>query len=797
MSRHSILLCAVLFIGLSNYSMRLSAQSKSEAETVLGNMTPEEIDNKLKELGITREEAVDRAAALNINLEEYLSKKQPLPSSTADTLNRTAQNPENSNPIKSKVMPEFFKTMKDSVVPGFEGRPQAVRLEPFGYSIFQYPLSTFEPILNIATPPSYALGPGDEVIISVWGDTKLYYQLPVNREGNVLVPDIGPIGANGLTIQQLKGKMARRMTAVYSSLRNGESGATSFLDVSLGKLRTIQIFVLGEVQKPGGYALSSLSTAIHALYLSGGPTINGSLRTIQIVRGGTVSGTLDFYDYALRADNSKDIRLQDGDIVFVKPVGIRAGIAGIVLRPAMYEMKEKENLGTLLGFAGGLRFDAYFQRIHIERLIPFDEQKNYSKNFLDFDLHFNTYQEAVESKFEIQSGDIVSVLQAGVLPEDRVTITGSVKKPGNFQLKPGMRVKDLLLEADSLARNTFSERGTLFRLLPNLRREIISFNPRLVFIGEPQNNIELKNEDSLVIYTESQFFPEHTVSVGGAVRKPGTYPRHDSMTVADLVVMAGGLTEGASYSSWELSRLDTTQIGTLSTIKKFDVQNAYWEERNGESSILQDYDHLMVPSNPKYNLQRVVEIYGYVLYPGSYALRIENEKLSSLITRAGGLRPGAYLEGSTLIRKWNYAGLVPIDFKKALEDTESSENLKLLAGDSIMISFQQEVVMVRGEVFVPAAVVHKKGASLSYYLDQAGGMKDEADEDRVVVTLPNGRKWEKGWFIFSNPDILGGSKIFVPKKIETKTETLSILSGWATIMASLAAITIGIIQITK
>jgi polysaccharide biosynthesis/export protein len=796
MSRYLVLLCAGLLIGTTFYSSRASSQTKSQAEAVLKSMTPEEIDKKLKELGITREEAVNRASALNINLEEYLSKTQPSPSS-ADTANRAIQYPEYFSTIKRRGQQGFFKTIQDSVVPGFEGRTHAVHLEPFGYTIFQYPLSTFEPILNVATPPSYALGPGDEVIISVWGDTKLYYQLPVNREGNVLVPDVGPIGANGMTIQQLKGKMTRRMTAVYSSLRNGESGATSFLDVSLGKLRTIQIFVLGEVQKPGGYALSSLSTAIHALYFSGGPTVNGSLRTIQIVRGGNVFGTLDFYDYALRADNSKDIRLQDGDIVFVKPVGTRAGIAGFVLRPAMYEMKEKENLGTLLEFAGGLRFDAYFQRIHIERLVPFDEQKNYSKNFLDFDLHFSTYQEAVESKFEIQNGDIVSVLQVGLLPENRVTISGNVKKPGIFQLKPDMRVKDLLLEADSLARNTFSERGTLFRLLPNLRREVISFSPRLAFAGEAQNNIELKNEDSLVIYKESQFFPEHTVSVGGAVRNPGRYPRHDSMTVADLVVMAGGLTEGASYISWELSRLDTTQIGSLSTIKKFDVQSAYWEERNRESSLLQDYDHLMVPSNPKYNLQRVVEIYGYVLYPGSYALRVENEKLSSLINRAGGLRPGAYLEGSTLIRKWNNAGLVPIDFNKALQDTESSENLKLLAGDSIMVSFQQEVVMVRGEVFVPSSVVHKKGASLSYYLDQAGGMKEEADDDRVVVTLPNGRKWDSGWFIFPDPDILGGSTIFVPKKIEKENKTLPVLRDWATLTLSLAAIIIGIVQITK
>jgi polysaccharide biosynthesis/export protein len=796
MSKHSIIICAFMLICLLSYTIQLPAQSKSQAETALRKMSPKEIERRLKEFGISREEAVDKASALNIDIEEYLNRVQA-PLSLADSINRTIKYPDYSNLNRRREQQEFLTVLQDSVVPGFEGRPQAVHLEPFGYSIFQYPRSTFEPILDVATPASYALGPGDEVIISMWGDTKMYHQLTVNREGNVLVPDIGPVGANGMTVQQFKSIIIKRMTAVYSSLRNGGRGATSFLDVSLGKLRTIQIFVLGEVKKPGGYALSSMSTAINALYFSEGPTVNGSLRNIQIVRGGTIVSTLDFYDYALLADNSKDIHLQDGDIVFVKPVGKRAGITGFVLRPAMYEMKEKENLSSLLEFAGGLRFDAYFQRIHVERLIPFNERKNYSKNYLDFDLHFSTYQETIESKFEIQNGDIISVLQVGLLPENRVTITGNVKNPGTFQLKSGMRVKDLLLEADSLARNTFFERGTLFRLLDNLRREVISFNPRLAFEGEMQNNVELKNEDSVVIYKESQFFPEHTVSIGGAVRKPGTYPRHENMTIADLVVMAGGLTEAASNYSWELSRLDTTRIGSLSTIRKFNVNDAYWEEKNGEASLLQDYDHLMVPSNPKYNLQRVVEIYGYVLYPGSYALSVEDEKLSSLISRAGGLRQGAYLDGSTLIRKWNNAGLVPIDFEKALDDPESSENIRLIAGDSIMISFQQEVVMVRGEVFVQAAVVHKSGASLSYYLDQAGGMKDEADEDRIVVTLPNGRKWEKRWYLFSSNDILGGSTIFVPKKIEVKTETLAILRDWATIMASLAAITIGIIQITK
>jgi protein involved in polysaccharide export with SLBB domain len=785
------LACLTMLVCLAYVQTDLIAQTRAQAEAALQRMTPEEIDQKLRELGITRAEAVRRAAELNINLEEYLSQVQLSQSTAQDT---TALLAPAAAPAVTAAGPA---EKKPAIIPGFSGRQGADSLRPFGYNIFQYPASTFEPVLNVATPVSYVLGPGDEVILSVWGDTKLYYQLQVNREGNLLIPDVGPIAASGMTVQQLRDKMIHRMTSVFSSLRNGERGATSFLDVSLGKLRTIQVFVLGEVQKPGGYSLSSLSTALQALYISGGPTIIGSLRNIEVVRNGKTVNTMDFYDYALKADKSKDIHLQDGDIVFVRPVGKRAGVAGYVLRPAIYELNESETLGDLLKLAGGLRLDSYIDRIHVERLIPFDERKNYANNYLDFDVHFSTKEEMETSKFEIRNGDVVTFFQVGLLPENRVTITGNVKKAGTFELTPGMRIKDLIEEADSLARNTFSERGTLFRLLPNLRRQVLSFNPRLALAGDTENNIELKNEDSLVIYQESEFFPERTVSVGGAVRNPGTYLRHDNMTVADLVVMAGGLRQDASRQDWELARIDTTKIGSLSKIVKFSVGEEYWEGNGSKQFLLQDFDHLMVPSNPKFNRQRVVVVNGYVLYPGAYALRNEGERLASIITRAGGIRTGAYLEGATLIRKWNRAGLVPIDFIKALADTESLENVELIDGDSINVPFKQEVVLVRGEVFVPSAVVHKKGAGLSYYLEQAGGTTDSADDERIVVTLPNGRKWQKGWFILPDPDILGGSTIFVPKKIIKEDKTLPVLRDWATIMASIAAITIGIIQITK
>jgi polysaccharide biosynthesis/export protein len=794
MNKHKIIFCLIICIWLGSMPARLGAQTKTQAESALQHMTPEEIDRKLKDLGISREEAINRAAALNINLEDYLKSMQTMPGETqAPVLTDTTR----VVPPVSAVRGEVPFEKKDTLpVPGFEGRIP-ITLRPFGYNIFQYSASTFQPVLNVATPPTYVLGPGDEVTISMWGETKLNLQIPVNREGSIIIPDVGPLHASGMTIQQVRDKMLRRMTAVYSSLHNGESGATSFLDVSLGKLRTLQIFVLGEAQKPGGYSLSSLSTALHALYLSGGPTMNGSLRNIQVVRGGKIFETLDFYDYALRPDKSKDIRLQDGDIVFIKPAGKRVALAGVVVRPAIYELSASETLGDVLGLAGGLRFNAYIDRTHIERMIPFNERKEYKHNYLDFDLRFTSHQEFETSKFEMRDGDVVSVFKVDSIPENRVTITGSVKKPGQFELKPGMHIKDLILEADSLKRNTFSERGVLFRLLSNLRHELISFNPRLALLNDIANNRELKNEDSVVIYKESQFFPEHMVSVGGSVRNQGQYLRRDSMTIADLVLLAGGLEEGASREGWELARLDSSAIGALSLVKQFNVSENYWEDNFCSHFILHDFDHLMIPSNPKYNTQRVVGIWGYVLYPGAYALQNEGEKLSSIIKRAGGIRPGSYLEGSSLFRKWKNAGLVSIDFVRALADTQSLDNITVLHEDSINISPLQDLIYVRGEVFMPAAVAHKQGASLSYYLGQAGGLKETGDEDRVYVTLPNGKKWEKGWFILPSPEIPGGTIISVPRKIEREDKTLSVITSWATIMASLATMMIAIVQVTK
>ncbi len=676
-------------------------------------------------------------------------------------------------------------------VKGFAGRRGIdSTIQPFGYNLFSYPAGTFLPSISVATPPSYVLGAGDEVVVTVWGETQLLHRLTVNREGSIYVPDVGPVTAQGLTVVQFRDRLLKRMSGIYSGLVDGAGKANTFLDVSLAKLKTIQVFVLGEVRKPGGYALSSMSGVLHALYLAGGPTADGTLREVQVVRKGAAPALVDVYGYILKGDKSKDGPLTDGDIVFVRPAGRRVALTGHVLRPAIYEMKEGEHLGDLLTLAGGLRFDAYTDRIHVERVVPFGRRHEFARDVLDYDLRFANLKALLESGQTMENGDIVTVYGIADRPENRVIISGSVNKPGPFEFRPGMRVADLLRAADSLKLSTFSKRATLFRLLPNLRREIHGFNVEKALQGDESENLFLQNEDSVVVYPESQFFPRHTVTVSGAVRNPGDYPRYNNMTVADLVVLAGGLREGANLQGWELSRVDTADLATYTKLMRIDGEADYWRSPVENGTLLEDFDVLFVPFDPRVSAQKFVTITGYVMYPGRYSIRFEGERLADMFKRAGGLRPGGYLEGSRLIRRFNNAGLVPLNFLGAIGDPRSRDNVVMYDGDSMNVAFTEDVIYVSGEVYVPSPVLFEAGEGLSYYIDQAGGYKEEADDGKTVVFLPGGKKWEGG-------DILPGSTIFVPKEIDKPSELLPLITNMVTILASLAAITVAIVTITK
>jgi protein involved in polysaccharide export with SLBB domain len=333
----------------------------------------------------------------------------------------------------------------------------------------------------------------------------------------------------------------------------------------------------------------------------------------------------------------------------------------------------------------------------------------------------------------------------------------------------------------------------VYRILPNLRREIIPFNVRKALAGDLAENVPLANEDSVIVYPEGVFLAQHNVTIQGAVKLPGEYPRSEKMSVGDLIVMAGGITEKGTLQSVEVARIDTVEVGKYSTVYHFNLPLDYWRTQN-DTFQLHDYDLVSVPENPKFEFPKSVELTGYVMSPGTYSIRSSNERLADIFKRAGGVRLGAYLEGSRLFRR--DAGMVPLNFKKALEDESSRDNVVMYDGDSINVALVQDVVLVSGEVFVPSPVLYKKGASLDFYIDQAGGPKSEADEDRTVVMLPGGKKWEEGG-LFGGDDILPGSTVFVPKKVEKEDKTLPVLRDIATILASLAALTVAMVQVTK
>ncbi|MCC6396138.1 MAG: SLBB domain-containing protein, partial [Bacteroidetes bacterium] len=710
-----------------------TAQSPEQVRQVksrLEQMSPKEIEQALKQLGLTLDEATKQAAALGISLQDYLSKSTTV-SATAEQLERLLIDPRLNwqwamrarlEADSAKKVEKEEPKLKLLEVRGFKGRHGIdTTIQPYGYEVFEYPSTTFLPSLSVATPPSYVLGPGDEIVISVWGETQLMHRVEVNREGNVVIPEVGPVTAMGQTVRDFRDRLQRRMSAVYSSLSGSPGRTRSSLDVSLGKLKTIQVFVLGEVNKPGGYALTSMSTTLHALYMAGGPTVDGTLRNVQILRRGEPAAEVDIYSFVLLGDRTKDQSLQDGDIVFVKPVTRRAAVVGHVVRPAIYELKEGETLGSLIAMAGGPRFDAHIERLHVERIVPFDRRNEYGRDILDFDVHSESLEQLLANSTVVENGDIVTIHEILHLFQNRVVIVGNVNKPGPFEFHPGMRVADLIMAADSLRLATFDEWATLYRTLPNLRTEVIGFNPRMALRGDPHENILLQNEDSVVVYSDEQFHPRHNVSVFGAVRKPGNYPRHDSMTVADLVVMAGGLVDGATTTGWELSRLDTGDIKTYTRVITVNGDDLYWRHDGAKGIKLEDFDVLTVPLDPRFSMHKYVRLTGYVMYPGTYTIQYEGERIGDLFKRAGGLRPGAYLEGSRLIRRFNSAGLVPLDFRKALEEQGSRDNVVLYDGDSINVAFTEDVIYVSGEVYVPSPVLYEEGAGLSYYIEQAGG----------------------------------------------------------------------------
>jgi protein involved in polysaccharide export with SLBB domain len=781
----------------------------------LKNMSPDELKKKAAEMGYTEE--------------DYL-KFQQLKQQTTEVKEKVDTTGYSKTP--QTVLPPAPKSPDAFIVPAFQGRENAATLPAFGYNIFTYAPTTFEPSVNIPAPKSYVVGPGDEIVISLWGATQLVHKLTVAKDGTIYIPDVGLVNVNGLTLVALKARLFERLSKVYSSLNVDvkSQGGTS-LDVSTGRLRSVKVYVLGEISKPGGYTLPSLSTAFTVLYYSGGPTLNGSLRNVKILRDGRTVSEIDIYNYLLKGDKSFDINLEDGDIIFVPPAGKRVAAAGSILRPSIYELKNDETLRDLIKFSGSLTFNSYYQRIHVERIVPFEQREQYKENILNLDVNFTSINSLKNSSYKLEDGDVISFFSINKRPENRVDITGNVRKPGAYELSgQTMTVKDLIQKADNFFPDTFTDEAILIRTLPSEKKESISFNLRKAMEGDPENNLVLQNRDEVKIFNIENFHPTRMVEILGEVKNPNRYPRFENMTVTDLIILAGGLTEKAQTENIGISRLDSSSGDSYYKEFTVNLPSNYWDATPEQNFILNDYDRVFVKSDTARNFEnKVVSLIGEVQFPGPYSLIKRGEKLSDLINRAGGFKNGAYKEGiyvnrfnnlfeksqnslppDSVKRKFydkplynkkileDFSNRIPVNWEDVEDDYNSISNLALQPGDVVNVPKDPGIVIVMGEVGLPSNVIYKKGAGLSYYVKNAGGYSITAAEGKEVVILPNGKTWApSGWFFIPDPPILSGSTIFVPTYLEEKTEAWPVIRDIITVISTTIIVILTVYTLTK
>lgn len=673
----------------------------------------------------------------------------------------------------------------------------------FGRNIFNTRNLTFEPSVNIATPPNYRLGPGDEVIIDIWGTSQNTIRQQISPDGTINIEKIGPVSLSGMTVSEANGYLKRVLGKTYSGLDAPDG--TLEIRLTLGNTRTIQINVMGEVVQPGTYALSSFSTVFHALYRAGGVSDIGSLRNVQVTRNGKTVAKVDVYDFIMKGKTQDDIRLQEGDVIIVPAYEALVQISGNVKRPMKFEMKKNETLATLISYAGGFSADAYTRSLRVVR-----------QNGEEYEI--NTVKEIDYSAYPMRNGDVVTAEAILNRFTNKLEVRGAVYRPGIYQLNGEINtVRALVNEAKGLTGDAFTNRAVLQREREDLTTEIISVDVRSIMAGTSPD-IPLQKNDILYIPSIHDLEDRGDVAIFGEVAKPDSYSYSDNMTLEDLIIRAGGLRESASTVRVDVSRRikdpkSTHSTDSISQMFTFALKDGFVID--GEQGFtLQPYDQVFVRRSPGYQAQQNVQVTGEVIFGGTYAMTTTEERLSDLVKKAGGATPKAYLRGAKLIRVANdeekkrmrdvinlmnrqfgeammdSLGIrvedtfsVGIDLEKAMAKPGSEYDLVLREGDVLDVPKLNNTVKVNGAVMMPNTVGYLSDKNANYYLDQAGGYALNAKKSKKFVIYMNGQVARiKGR---SKDKIEPGCEIIVPSKKNKKVNVGEIL-GYASSFGSLA-----------
>ncbi len=678
----------------------------------------------------------------------------------------------------------------------------------FGLDVFKGSRSQFDPTLAGPVDANYKVGPGDRLLLILSGQVEAAYSLDVTREGFIFVPQVGRIDIASLTLGQIEDLLYDRLGKVYSELRRGADARTRF-SVSPVRVRTNQIFVVGDVTRPGSYPVSATGTVLTALYAAGGPTNLGTLRDISVRRAGKVVAALDVYQYLLRGDASKDVRLENGDVVFVGVHGVRVEVRGEVLRPATYEVRANETLADLIANAGGLTPTASRQRIQIQRMRPAATATDVGQERFVLDIASPQLVQGIVPPAQLEAGDIVHIFPITDRVRRSIEVLGNVWTPSRVAFTEGLTLGAALRLAGGTKPDAYLGQVVINRLGSDSARVRVYASLR-DSTGLPVQDVPLFEDDEVRVFSVTEFRQERFVYVGGAVRQGGAIPFREGMTLRDALLQAGGLHERALLSEVEVARMpDDRAGGRIATSVKVQLDSSYLFERTPDGKylgppgvpgplqrapefLLRAYDNVLVQTQPNWSLPRHVTLLGEVRLPGNYTLLSKGERLSDLIARAGGLTEAAYPEGVSFMRPSDNIGRIGIDLPRTLRDPRHRDNLRLEDGDSIVVPQYRPTVVVQGAVNSPVAVSYVPGKNLNWYIEAAGGRSPTAQSGRAWVQQPNGRIQSRSrQFIFfhSNPTPQPGSLVRVPfQDPNEKPDRAAIVGAIAQVLGSLVTI---------
>ena len=765
--------------------------------------TEKQIGKELMAMGVTPEQAKRIKDKLESSQQsETLVANQSVGGAAAERRHKASDD----------VVSDKIDDVQREIDKGADGQVAARRI--FGHQVFNSRSLTFEPSENLATPQNYRLGPGDEVVIDIWGTSEDHLRQTISPEGSIMISQIGPVYLNGLNIKDAN----KHIKSLFSKKYAGMSDAETEVQVTLGQVRSIQVDILGEVATPGTFRMSPFSSVFHALYRAGGINDIGSLRNIQVLRNGKKVSGVDIYEYLFNGKTSGNIRLQEGDVIIVPPYERLVSIDGNVKRPMYYEIKPNESLKSLLDYTGGFTGDAYSGMVRLAR------QSGTENELFNIDkAEFDTYR--------LKDGDIITVGTILDRYSNRVELKGSVYRPGMFAIGQGVNtVRDLISKADGVTEDAYTDRVLLYREGPELQLEVIALDLTDILAGRAPD-IELKRNDMIVISSVHELNERGALYIGGQVANPGSYPFAENTTLEDLIFQAGGLLEGASTSRVDVSRRivdpsSTTPTQRLSENFSLSIENGL-AVGEGKGFILKPYDHVEIRRSPGYSTQETVNIDGEILFAGDYTLSKRNQRITEIVERAGGVIDGAYVKGASLVRRLSEAEInarraalnlalssnksagsdsislakieisdtynVGINLEKALANPGSHYDLVLQPGDRIYIPEMQSTVKISGDVMNPNAVVYDPKKKLKYYIDQAGGYGQQAKKSKTFIVYQNGTIAR----VKRNTPIEPGCHIIVPSKSNTGGVDWAKILAYATSFSSVATMAATIANIFK